>query len=59
MNNERYNTDKKLILKASDISKSYNSDKNRIKVVDNYNIDLFSSEFVSLRGLVDAVKQRY
>lgn len=50
MNNERYNTDKKLILKASDISKSYNSDKNRIKVVDNYNIDLFSSEFVSLTG---------
>ncbi|MEC7222684.1 MAG: ABC transporter ATP-binding protein [Verrucomicrobiota bacterium] len=50
MNNERYNTDKKLILKASDISKSYSSDKNRIKVVDNYNIDLFSSEFVSLTG---------
>tara|TARA_B100002019_G_scaffold252022_1_gene232757 strand:- start:938 stop:1618 length:681 start_codon:yes stop_codon:yes gene_type:complete len=50
MNNERYNTDKKLILKASDISKSYNSDKNRIKVIDNYNIDLFSSEFVSLTG---------
>ena len=50
MNNERYNTDKKLILKASDISKSYSSDKNQIKVVDNYNIDLFSSEFVSLTG---------
>ena len=50
MNNERYNTDKKLILKASDISKSYSSDKNRIKVVENYNIDLFSSEFVSLTG---------
>ena len=50
MNNERYNTDKKLILKASDISKSYNSDKNRIKVIDNYNIELFSSEFVSLTG---------
>ena len=50
MNNERYNTDKKLILKASDISKSYSSDKNRIKVVDNYNIDLFSNEFVSLTG---------
>ena len=50
MNNERYNTDKKLILKASDISKSYSSDKNQIKIVDNYNIDLFSSEFVSLTG---------
>ena len=50
MNNERYNTDKKLILKASDISKSYSSDKNRIKVIDNYNIELFSSEFVSLTG---------
>ena len=50
MNNDRYNTDKKLILKASDISKSYSSDKNQIKVVDNYNIDLFSSEFVSLTG---------
>ena len=50
MNNERYNTDKKLILKASDISKSYSTDKNRIKVVDNYNIELFSSEFVSLTG---------
>ena len=50
MNNERYNTDKKLILKASDISKSYSSDKNPIKIVDNYNIDLFSSEFVSLTG---------
>ena len=50
MNNERYNSDKKLILKASDISKSYSSDKNRIKVIDNYNIELFSSEFVSLTG---------
>ena len=50
MNNERYNTDKKLILKASDISKSYSSDKNQMKIVDNYNIDLFSSEFVSLTG---------
>ena len=50
MNNERYNTDKNLILKASDISKSYSSDKNQIKIVDNYNIDLFSSEFVSLTG---------
>ena len=50
MNNELYNTDKKLILKASDISKSYSSDKNQIKIVDNYNIDLFSSEFVSLTG---------
>ena len=50
MNNRRYYTDKKLILKASGISKSYSSDKNRIKVVDNYNIDLFSSQFVSLTG---------